>query len=74
MFGSLRAPAFYAGEDVEANKLVHALIADLGFVPSPAGPLKNARYLEPLGGLNIFLGYGLGRGTQIAPHFLDRIV
>jgi hypothetical protein len=29
--------------------------------------LKNARYLEPLGGLNIYFGYGAGRGTGIAP-------
>ncbi|MHB1953548.1 MAG: NADPH-dependent F420 reductase [Sulfobacillus sp.] len=71
-FGDARAPVFYAGDDTEANATVHSLIISLGFVPTPAGPLRNARYLEPLAGLNIFLGYGLGRGTQIVPHFLER--
>jgi chorismate mutase-like protein len=37
-----------------------------------AGPLKNARYLEPVAGLNIYFGYGAGRGTSIAPFWLDR--
>lgn len=71
-FGEARALVFYAGDDPEANAAVHALIVGLGFVPTPSGPLRNARYLEPLAGLNIFLGYGLGRGTQIVPHFLER--
>lgn len=71
-FGDARATVFYAGDDPEANATVQALIAGLGFIPTPAGPLRNARYLEPLAGLNIFLGYGLGRGTQIVPHFLER--
>jgi hypothetical protein len=30
-----------------------------------AGPLKNARLLEPLALFNIQLGYVLGMGTQI---------
>ena len=30
-----------------------------------AGPLRNARYHEPLGVLNIQLGYGLGMGTEV---------
>ena len=32
-----------------------------------AGGLVAARYLEPVAGLNIALGYGLGHGTDIAP-------
>lgn len=32
-----------------------------------AAGLKNARYLEPVAGLNIFFSYGAGRGTAIAP-------
>ena len=31
------------------------------------GGLASARYLEPLAGLNIALGYGLGHGTDVAP-------
>jgi hypothetical protein len=37
-----------------------------------AGPLTNARYIEPLGYLNIQFGYMLGQGTQIAPAWLHR--
>lgn len=32
-----------------------------------ASALAAARYLEPVAGLNIALGYGLGHGTDIAP-------
>ena len=34
-----------------------------------AGPLANARYLEPLGMLNIWLGYMGGRGANVAPRW-----
>jgi hypothetical protein len=34
-----------------------------------SGPLANARYLEPLGMLNIWLGYTGGRGTSITPRW-----
>lgn len=37
------------------------------FEPVDAGPLRNARYLEPLGMLNIYLGYMAKMGTDIAP-------
>ena len=30
-----------------------------------AGPLRNARLLEPMGAMNIQLGYALGLGTGI---------
>ena len=41
------------------------LAGGIGFDPVDAGPLKNARLLEPLAYFNIQLGYGLGMGTQI---------
>ena len=44
----------------------------IGFEVIDAGSLKNARYLEPLAGLNIYLGYGAGLGTSIAPAWLRR--
>jgi hypothetical protein len=34
--------------------------------------LKNARYLEPLAGLNVYLGYGAGQGTGIAPVWIRK--
>jgi hypothetical protein len=39
----------------------------VGFEAVDAGPLANARLLEPLGMLTIYFGYAAGRGTGIAP-------
>ena len=61
---------FYAGDDSNAKEAVRALIDTLGFEPVDAGPLQNARYLEPLGMLNIWFGYMAKRGTNIAPAWL----
>ena len=63
-------PVYFAGEDPDAKSTVQALIESMGFAAVDAGGLKNARYLEPLAGLNIYLGYGAGRGTSIAPAWI----
>ncbi len=57
--------AFVSGDDAAAKQAVVTLAKDLGFETVDAGPLKNARLLEPLAYLNIQLGYVLGLGTQI---------
>jgi len=62
-----KATVFYAGDFEPAKQAVKALAESLGFATTDAGGLKNARYLEPLAGLNIYFGYGAGRGTGIAP-------
>jgi len=56
---------FVAGDDSAAKTKVLELVSRLGFDAIDAGDLKNARYIEPLAGLNISLGYGQGLGTQI---------
>ena len=56
---------FFAGDDDNAKQLVKSLIVSLRFDAVDAGPLSNARYLEPLSLLNIQLGRVLGYGTQI---------
>lgn len=65
-----RVPVFYASDSEQAGKTVHALIESTGFAPVNAGPLKNARYLEPVAGLNIYFGYGAGHGTSVAPAWI----
>ena len=55
-----------------AKATAKQLAESLGFATIDAGGLKNARYLEPLAGLNIYLGYGAGLGTGIAPTFLHK--
>ena len=65
-------PVFYAGDSARAKQAVDTLIKSIGFAPVDAGPLRNARYLEPLAGLNIYFGYGAGKGTNIAPTWIAR--
>jgi len=57
--------ALVAADDADAKQTVLGLARELGFDAIDAGPLANARLLEPLGYLNIQLGYVLGLGTQI---------
>jgi predicted dinucleotide-binding enzyme len=66
------ARAFYAGDSERAKATAKSLIESTGFQPVDAGPLRNARYLEPLAGLNIYFGYGAGHGTTIAPMWISR--
>lgn len=63
--GGSSLTALVASDDASAKETVVALAKDIGFEAVDAGPLKNARLLEPLGFLNIQLGYVLGQGTQI---------
>lgn len=60
---------FVAADDEAARESVKTLAAEIGFEPVDAGPLANARYLEPIGFLNIQFGYVLGHGTGIAPRW-----
>ncbi len=63
-------PVFIAGDDEAATREVETIAATAGFAPIVVGALKFARYLEPLAGLNVVLGYGRGWGTAIAPAWL----
>jgi NADPH-dependent F420 reductase len=72
-FGNQRkVPVFVATDDARAKETVKALAQSIGFDVIDSGGLKNARYLEPLAGLNIYLGYGAGLGTSIAPTWLRK--
>lgn len=61
------ATVFVAGDDEAARAAVAELARSAGFDTLETGALATARYLEPVGALNITLGYGLGHGTDIAP-------
>lgn len=72
-FGNGRkASTFVASDSERAKQTAAALAESMGFEVVDAGGLKNARYLEPLAGLNIYLGYGAGLGTAIAPAWLHK--
>jgi predicted dinucleotide-binding enzyme len=72
-FGNGRKVSVFVASDSERAKHTAGAIAEgMGFDVVDAGGLKNARYLEPLGGLNIYFGYGAGLGTAIAPTWLRK--
>jgi 8-hydroxy-5-deazaflavin:NADPH oxidoreductase len=72
-FGNGReVSVFVASDSPRAKQTASALAESMGFDVVDAGGLKNARYLEPLAGLNIYLGYGAGQGTSIAPTWIRR--
>jgi predicted dinucleotide-binding enzyme len=60
-------PVFLAGNDEAAVSAVEKLVEASGFAVEKTGALDGARLVEPLGMLNIRLGFHLGRGTAIAP-------
>ena len=72
-FGNGRKVEVFVASDSERAKQAARTIAEsIGFAVVDAGPLKNARYLEPVAGLNIYLGYGAGLGTGIAPVWIRK--
>jgi 8-hydroxy-5-deazaflavin:NADPH oxidoreductase len=70
--GGQKVPVFVASDSARAKTAASQIAESFGFAVIDAGGLKNARYLEPLAGLNIFLGYGAGLGTSIAPTWLRK--
>jgi len=60
-----RLSAFVASDDDDAKKTVLEMARAIGFDAVDAGPLRNARLLEPLGYFNIQLGMKLGMGSEI---------
>lgn len=66
------ASVFVASDSVRAKQVATTLAQSMGFEVIDTGGLKNARYLEPLAALNIYLGYGAGLGTGIAPTWVRK--
>ncbi len=67
-----KVTVFLASASEPAKQTARALAESMGFNTQDAGGLKNARYLEPLAGLNIYFGYGAGLGTAIAPTWIRK--
>ena len=65
-----KVTVFLASDSERAKQTAKALAESMGFTTMDAGGLKNARYLEPLAGLNIYFGYGAGLGTAVAPAWI----
>lgn len=71
-FGDHKAQVLVAGDDEAAKAVVLQIAKAIGFDAMDAGPLKNARYLEPIAEQGIQFAYGLGHGVQIAPVWIKR--
>lgn len=67
-----KVTVFVASDSERAKQTARALAESMGFDVIDAGGLKNARYLEPVAGLNIYFGYGAGLGTSIAPTWIRK--
>lgn len=63
---------FYCGDDVQAKHTAAALAHDIGFHPIDAGPLANARLLEPVAMLWVWLAIKGGMGRDFAFQLVKR--
>jgi predicted dinucleotide-binding enzyme len=48
IYGGIPASNFFCGDDADGRRVVKSLVEDVGFEAIDAGPLKNARLVEPL--------------------------
>jgi len=59
----------YCGDEPRGKNIAATLIRDVGFDPVDAGPLRNARYTEPLAVLVGQLAYEGTEGPELAYRF-----
>jgi 8-hydroxy-5-deazaflavin:NADPH oxidoreductase len=71
-FANGKPVMFYCGDDAGAKKMVHQLADDIGFDAQDAGPLTQARLLEPFALLWISLAYQQKWGREFAFQTLRR--
>jgi len=71
-FSAGNAVLFYCGDDTDAKQTVRKLTEELGFDPVDAGPLTQARTLEPFALLWISLAFRSGMGRDFAFQLLRR--
>ncbi|MCL5316915.1 MAG: NADPH-dependent F420 reductase [Thaumarchaeota archaeon] len=71
-FPAGKPAVFVASDHKDAKKKVMDLANQIGFEAYDAGPLKNARLLEPLGMLDMELSSSGGMGTGMAIELIKR--
>jgi 8-hydroxy-5-deazaflavin:NADPH oxidoreductase len=72
VFSGQSATMFYCGDDEASKAVVRQLTEDLGLQPVDAGPLVNARQLEPLASLYVYLAIFGGWGGDCAFKIVQR--
>lgn len=71
-YGEQNASMFYCGDHEAANEIVKQLAEKLGLEAIDAGPLSNARFLEPFAMLYIHLAVRGGWGSNCAFKMMKR--
>lgn len=72
LYGEQRATLFYCGDSADAKSQVRQLVSELDFEPVDAGPLRIARYIEPLAMLYIHLAVFERWGSNCAFKIVKR--
>lgn len=65
MTGGERVSLFVAGDDAKAKETVLRLGGEIGFDPVDAGPLRSARYMEPMAMQMMTVAFGQKLGSSI---------
>jgi predicted dinucleotide-binding enzyme len=71
-YGEGAATMFSAGDNEAAKAVAARLAGEIGFDPMDAGPLVQARLLEPVAMLWIYLAVVRGEGRDIAFRLMRR--
>jgi 8-hydroxy-5-deazaflavin:NADPH oxidoreductase len=72
VIGGHHLTMFFCGDDAAAKQTAPSLARDIGFLPIDAGPLANARQLEPLALLWVWLAVRGGIGRDFAFQLVKR--
>lgn len=72
VFEGRAIPMFYCGDNADAKKIAASLAKEIGFDPQDAGPLMNARLLEPYAMLWIWMAVKGGFGREFAFQIVRR--
>jgi 8-hydroxy-5-deazaflavin:NADPH oxidoreductase len=68
--GKVTLPSMlYCGDEQHGKDVAATLIRDVGFEPIDVGPLRSARYTEPLAMIIAHLAYGGTEGPELAYRF-----
>ena len=73
LFGNNVPTVFFCGNDDDAKYATAELIRDAGLQPVDAGPLQNARYIEPLAMLLVELGCSQRMGSEMAIRLMNPV-
>lgn len=72
VFDGMAASAYYCSDHDIAKNAVIQLATEMGFDPVDIGPIKHARYLEPLALLWIQMAFHMGQGAEFTFKMLKR--